>query len=77
MDYPTGQTKTVGVVRERATDPWHEADRMQRSLLRLRRGIGIHPKGVFRFKTHDELIEWTRKQQVLAAKDLAARRSTI
>ena len=76
VEYPTHQMKVVGLVRERPTDCWHAADRLQRSLLKVRGGIGIHPKGVFRFKTHEELLEWTRKQKVIAATEVAARRST-
>lgn len=55
-----GEMKIVG--RRRPSRGGIEAaDNLLQALVELRKGKPFIPKGVYRFKTHEEKDEWTRK----------------
>jgi hypothetical protein len=52
----------VRVVGKLKLSPWQRFVRLQRTAGKLTRGRG-QPKGVFRFKSHEEADRWTEAQR--------------
>ena len=48
--------RVVGTLRK---TPWQRFDRLQRIASRLRPASAGQPKGVFRFRRHEDLDAWT------------------
>jgi hypothetical protein len=48
--------RVVGTLRK---TPWERFDRLQRTAARLRPASAGQPKGVFRFRRHEDLDLWT------------------
>ena len=57
-----GNTLTVGG--EPLLTPWQRFVRLQRRARLLSRGKGFRP-GVYRFRSHEELREWTLRNREL------------
>jgi hypothetical protein len=53
------EMRVVGKVK---LSPWQRFAKLQRTASRLTRGRG-QPKGVFRFKSHEEADRWTETQR--------------
>lgn len=49
----------AGVVGVSCKSAWQRFDRLQRALRRLRPASAGQPKGVFRFRRHEDLDLWT------------------
>ena len=58
---PSEKPQTMKVVGGRNSRPfWERFNRLQRTANLLLGPKGICPKGVFRFKTHEEFEEWKK-----------------